>query len=128
MDLKTILTCLTIAVFPTLNRGATVRVDYLATDLISGSQLGLVVGVKWIHAGETNATPFALVESGGYCFVSWSSTAFLTDVIRVPWGRSLNPVSFTVFENTTVTAHYLPATHDSDTDGIPDWFELEYQQ
>ena len=45
---------------------------------------------------------------------------------RDAWGRSLNPISFILLEDTTATAHYLPATRDTDADGLPDWFEIEY--
>jgi hypothetical protein len=38
----------------------------------------------------------------------------------------LNPISFVLLEATTATAHYLPSTRDTDGDGVPDGYEIEY--
>ncbi|MCC6357049.1 MAG: VCBS repeat-containing protein, partial [Verrucomicrobiae bacterium] len=59
-------------------------------------------------------------------FTHWSSTSDSTNTYRDVWGRSINPISVTIYEPTTATAHYLPTTRDSDADGVPDWYEIEY--
>lgn len=59
-------------------------------------------------------------------FVFWSNDSYPVEPYRDFWGRSLNPISFTLLEDTIATAHYLSVSENLDADSIPDWFEMEY--
>ncbi|MCC6355904.1 MAG: VCBS repeat-containing protein, partial [Verrucomicrobiae bacterium] len=72
-----------------------------------------------------HTTVTAPTTSGSYRFTHWSCTE-PTTTCRDAWGRSINPISVPLYEDTTATAHYLPTARDSDSDGIPDWYEMEY--
>ena len=39
-------------------------------------------------------------------------------------GQAKNRVTVTLTENTTAIAHYIADNNDSDSDGVPDWFEI----
>ena len=41
-----------------------------------------------------------------------------------PTGVSQSKVSATITADTIFTAHYIPGTEDTDTDGVMDWFEM----
>gem|GEM_PF-1601334 len=41
-----------------------------------------------------------------------------------PTGVSQSQVSATITADTIFTAHYIPSTEDTDTDGVMDWFEM----
>ena len=41
-----------------------------------------------------------------------------------PTGVSQSQVSAVITANTVFTAHYIPSTEDSDSDGVMDWFEM----
>lgn len=65
----------------------------------------------------------APVISGDYHFYEWR----LGDVRQQDHlGVSINPFSFTIFEPTTATAHYVLTDQDADADGVNDWFELTF--
>jgi hypothetical protein len=85
---------------------------------------GIIVQTNYINTPAVVSTMTAPVTSGSYRFTHWtiSGVRYNDDT-----GRSLNPPpSFTLYEATVAIAHYLPATQDSDADGIPDWYEIEY--
>lgn len=68
-------------------------------------------------------TRTAPAQAGTLRFTHWTINGVRTNDFT---GRSLNPVRFTIYEPTIAVAHYLPAQQDSDSDGVPDWFEIEY--
>ena len=41
-----------------------------------------------------------------------------------PLGRAANPVTYTMTQASTSTAHYLPESQDADRDSVADWFEV----
>jgi len=85
---------------------------------------GIIVQTNYINTPAVVSTVTAPVTSGSYRFTHWTinGVRYNDDT-----GRSLNPPpSFTLYEATVAIAHYLPATQDSDADGIPDWYEMEY--
>ena len=43
---------------------------------------------------------------------------------NAPDGQAKNKISATITENTVAIAHYLETNEDSDSDGVPDWFEI----
>ena len=60
----------------------------------------------------------------GYIFTHWTLSTSQTFATRDAWGRSFDALTFTPYEHTTATAHYVVATLDSDNDGMPDGYEL----
>lgn len=68
-------------------------------------------------------TRTAPAQAGTLRFTHWTINGVRTNDFT---GRSLNPVRFIIYEPTMAVAHYLPAQEDSDADGVPDWFEIEY--
>ncbi len=60
----------------------------------------------------------------GYIFTHWTISTKQDFAARDVWGRAYDAPSFMLYEDTTLTAHYLPASRDSDGDGIPDGWEL----
>lgn len=65
----------------------------------------------------------APLTSSDYNFTHWTLDGLRQEDYL---GRSLSPFSFTIYENTTVVAHYLLTNQDSDDDGIEDWYEIEF--
>ena len=88
--------------------------------------LGVVASNKWQETAVQYFSVTAPESYGSYRFTHWTVDVYTNESYRDSWGRSLNPVSVMLYENTTATAHYLPSILDSDTDGIPDWYEIEY--
>ena len=106
--------------------GAQVQFVQNARDDASGNFIAAVASTHWLETGVAYNTVTAAVSSGGFRFVRWSSSSYPGELYRDPWGRSQNPISFVLLENTTNTAHYLPAALDTDDDGVPDGYEIEY--
>ncbi|MDF7822630.1 VCBS repeat-containing protein [Pontiellaceae bacterium B12227] len=106
--------------------GAAVKFEQKAVDNFASVSIGAVSSEQWLESGYEYSTVTAPASYSGYRFTHWTVDAYTNEVYRDAWGRSLNPVSFVFYENTTATAHYLPATYDSDSDGVPDWYEIEY--
>jgi hypothetical protein len=97
-----------------------------AVDDSTGTPIAAVSSSQWLETSSTYSTVSAPSLWNGFRFTHWTNSSYPATVYRDVWGRSLNPTSFILLEDTTCTAHYLPATLDSDNDGIPDWFEIEY--
>ena len=106
--------------------GAQVQFVQNACDDVSGNSLAAVASTQWLETGAAYTTVTAAVSHGTFRFVRWSSTGSPAEPYRDAWGRSRNPVLFVLLENTTNTAHYLPAALDADADDVPDWLEREY--
>ena len=83
-------------------------------------------GIHNYSAVVTNGTVDLLPElpdSGGYRFAYWSvNGARLAD----SFGRSLGTYALTVTGAMSVVAHFYPLAADTDTDGVPDWYEWHY--
>lgn len=62
----------------------------------------------------------------GYVFTHWSISTRQEFVDRDEWGRACDEVGFVLYEDTVLSAHYLPLAEDADQDGIPDGYELYY--
>ena len=60
----------------------------------------------------------------GYIFTHWSLSVNQSYAMRDALARTYDALPFMVYEETTATAHYVPATTDEDTDGIADGHEL----
>jgi hypothetical protein len=107
-------------------QAATVRFLQIAVDDNTGATIGAVNSDTFQETAAAYSTVTAPVSSGSYRFTRWTNSSYPAETYRDAWGRSQNPTSFVLLEDTTCTAHYLPTTLDSDNDGIPDWFEIEY--
>ena len=60
----------------------------------------------------------------GFLFTHWSSSEPDPLVVRDVFGRALDAARFTLYQDVALTAHYLPASQDTDGDGVPDGHEL----
>jgi hypothetical protein len=107
-------------------RGAIVNFTQNAVNDTDGSSLAAVATSEWLETANTYTTVPAPESWNSFRFVRWSVDSYSSANYRDAWGRALNPISFVLFEDTTATAHYLPATLDSDGDGVPDWYKLHY--
>ena len=76
-----------------------------------------------LETGWTYTTVPAPTKSG-YIFTHWSSSESDPLVVRDSFGRALDAARFTLYQDVTLTAHYVSATQDSDGDGVPDGHEL----
>ncbi len=86
--------------------------------------LGLVSTTNDYEAGILVTTVTAPMTSGVYRFTHWTVNGVEK---RDLLGRGINPVSFTLVQDTTATAHYTTTSGvdaDLDVDGIPDWYEF----
>lgn len=90
------------------------------------STIGAVSSSQYLETAFSYMTVIAPSFFSTYRFTRWTNSSAPATVYRDAWGRSLNPISFVLLEATTATAHYLPATRDTDGDGVPDWYEIEY--
>lgn len=111
---------------PATLSAATVNFVQNAVNDVDAGSIGAVSSNQYLETSATYSTVTAPVSWSSYRFTHWSNTSYPASVYRDAWGRSLNPISFVLLEDTTCTAHYLPVTRDSDSDGVPDWFEIEY--
>ncbi len=84
---------------------------------------GIVAQTSNLDTPVAVTTVTAPAVSGSYRFTHWTINGLRYDD---DLGRSQNPVAFTLYEATVAIAHYLPATQDTDADGLPDWYETEY--
>jgi hypothetical protein len=107
-------------------QAATVNFVQTSWDDANGAPLGAVSSSEWLETGESYSTVTAPSTFSVYRFTEWSNDSYPAEPYRDAWGRSLNPISFILLEDTVATAHYLPESWDSDADGVPDWFEIEY--
>ena len=89
---------------------------------IQSDPLGFITGEDaYVEVNATVLTPNLQGQSNGYHFAYWSVNG-----VRQAGntGIALSQVAVNVSEQTSIVAHYLPSTEDSDTDGVMDWFEL----
>ena len=105
---------------------ATVNFVQTAVNDADGSPLAAVSSDQWLETAATYSTVTAPAVFDSYRFIYWTFSSAPGIAYRDAWGRSLNPPAVLLLEATTATAHYLPDALDSDGDGIPDWFEIEY--
>ena len=92
----------------------------------TGANITGVSSSQFLETGISYSTVVAPATSGSFSFTHWTNSSSLATVYRDAWGRSLNPISMILLEATTATAHYLPTTSDSDSDGVADWYEIQY--
>jgi hypothetical protein len=67
-------------------------------------------------------TQVASPTYGSYRFTHWT----VQDVRQQdPFGRAANPVRFSIYEDSYAVARYLAVSNDVDSDGLPDWYEVQ---
>ena len=76
-----------------------------------------------LETGGTYSTASAPAKSG-YIFTHWSISAAQSIDNRDRLGRAKEVASFTLYEETTLTANYLAEGEDSDNDGVADGWEI----
>ena len=105
---------------------ATVNLVQNSVNDAAGGSIAAVYSSQYLESGISYSTVSAPVTYLTFRFTHWTNSSASNMVYRDAWGRSLNPISFTLLEATSCTAHYLPTTWDTDTDSVPDWYEIEY--
>ena len=98
-------------------------------DLVHVVEQREVDGVTTVMRDETKITgmPWATAPApsvDGAIFTHWTISTQQDFAARDAWGRAYDAPRFKLYEDTTLTAHYLPATRDTDGDGVPDGYEL----
>jgi len=85
--------------------------------------LGILAQTNYVETPASVTTLSAPASTGNLRFTHWTINGIRYDD---EVGRSLNPVSITVYERIVAIAHYLDASQDRDSDGVADWFEIEF--
>lgn len=111
---------------PLSGYAATVNFIQTSTNDADGTTIGAVSSNEWLETAIEYTTVAALAAYSSFRFTHWTNDSYPSEPYRDPWGHSLNPISFILFEDTVATAHYLPVFRDTDVDGLPDWYEIEY--
>ena len=76
----------------------------------------LQTGMPW----ETQTAPAV----NDYIFTHWTISTEQSFAARDEWGRAYDAPTFMLYEETTLTAHYLPVMQDADNDGMADGYEI----
>ena len=98
-------------------------------DLVHVVEQREVGGVTTVMRDETKITgmPWATAPApsvDGAIFTHWTISTQQDFAARDAWGWAYDAPRFKLYEDTTLTAHYLPATRDTDGDDVPDGYEL----
>lgn len=73
--------------------------------------------------GDELATQSLHGEKTGYVFTHWSSNG---SRLNSYLGMGAELADIVIEGNTELVANYLDANEDSDSDGLPDWYEIHY--
>ena len=102
---------------------------YAVADLVHVYEKTLAGGVEMqiadrtLHTGRSYFTQEAPQKSG-YIFTHWTISTQQAFSPRDDWGRSYDSAPFKLYEGTTLIANYLPASQDTDGDGLADGYEI----
>lgn len=77
-----------------------------------------------VLATGSNYVTQAAPAIDGWLFTHWSISTAQVFSERDRWGRAWDAAPYTLYEETTFTAHYLPASQDTDADGVADGHEI----
>ncbi|WP_309385767.1 FG-GAP-like repeat-containing protein [Cerasicoccus frondis] len=125
--LKAALSALLVFFVMSTTQSATVALNQESVNDTDGTVINAIYpSTSYRTTGETYKTSTAPTPFEDYQFTHWTIDAYPLETYRDAWGRSINPASFVLLEETTTTAHYLPTHFDSDGDLLPDWYEIEY--
>ena len=101
----------------------------LFADIVHVYQRTLAGGVatqlsdQTLETGSSYSTTSAPAKSG-YIFTHWSIDVNQPIGNRDRLGRAKEVAAYTLYEETTLTANYLPIGEDTDNDGIADGYEI----
>ena len=84
---------------------------------------GELLADRTLDTGRSYTTTAAPAKSG-YIFTHWTISTAQAFSPRDAWGRAFDSASFKLYEETILTANYLPTSQDSDGDGVADGHEL----
>jgi len=84
---------------------------------------GIVASNRLVESGTAITTLTVAAESAGSRFTHWTFNGVRQ---QDGTGCGLNPVAFSIYEDTLAVAHYLSMTNDSDSDHVADWYETHY--
>ena len=84
---------------------------------------GELLADRTLDTGRSYLTQAAPAKSG-YIFTHWTISTAQAFSPRDAWGRAYDSAPFTLYEETTLTANYLPASQDADVDGLADGHEI----
>lgn len=85
--------------------------------------VGIVNQTSSVTLGTVASTVTAPETSTSYTFCYWTLNATRW---ADPGGTAENPARYTVTGTVDAVAKYVPTNEDSDTDGLPDWWEYRY--
>ena len=89
---------------------------------IKSDPAGFVTQTENFLALNSNVSTASLNgETNEYHFAYWSVNGVRQ---AAPNGTASSQVDLNVSVTSEIIAHYLPSNEDSDSDGVPDWFEL----
>ena len=78
---------------------------------------------RMLETGRSYKTGAAPAKSG-WIFTRWTISTEQDFTDRDAWGRAYDEAPFKLYEETTLSAHYLPKTQDEDGDGLADGYEV----
>ena len=84
---------------------------------------GVLIADRTLNTGVKHKTSIP-PQIEGYIFTYWSISTEQPFSTRDAWGRAYDAAPFDLYEETTLTANYLPESQDSDSDGIADGYEI----
>ena len=84
---------------------------------------GLFSSSIYTSSASSVQTTNAPLAQSGYSFTHWSVNGVRQGD---PFGRALNPVRFSIYQDSYAVAHYVDTVTDANQDGVPDWFGLLY--
>ena len=84
---------------------------------------GELLADRTLDTGRSYLTQAAPAKSG-YIFTHWTISTAQAFSPRDAWGRAYDAAPFTLYEETTLTANYLPTSQDTDGDGLADGHEI----
>ena len=104
---------------------AALAVQAVDVHMIEQAAAGGVINTfsERIAGTGTNVVSSAAPTISDYLFTHWTLSTAQPYNQRDIDGRAYDALPFILFEDTTLTAHYLPVAEDSDSDGIPDGWE-----
>jgi hypothetical protein len=85
--------------------------------------VGIINQTSSVTMGTVAATVTAPETSGSSTFCYWTLNAVRW---ADPGGTAQNPATFTVAGAVDAVAIFVPTAADTDTDGLPDWWEYRY--
>ena len=98
-------------------------------ELVHVYQETLAGGVRTQLSDETKETGSTYTTQtaptlDGYIFTHWSISTTQSFINRDRLGRAKDAAPYTLYEETALTANYLPSSEDTDNDGVADGWEI----